>query len=82
MELKYIVVRLEDNSEHAIVFGSKLEHRHVAAIHSASSNRIVMSAGFTAGGEVYGYSESLRGLGSRPQDAELIRLLGIGGSEI
>jgi hypothetical protein len=73
MELKYIVVRLEDNSEHAIVFGKKVTHRHVARCHNASVGPWLVSAGFTADGQVYGFSESLNGLASRPEDAELIR---------
>lgn len=76
MELKYIIVKLNENDqdEAAIIFSKKLMHKAVARIHRIPEY-IVVSAGFCSidGDKVaaWGHSETLN-KSSRPQDKDII----------
>lgn len=75
--MKYIIVR-KQGVELGIVFGNVLAHREVARIHNCN-DVVVVSAGFCSVDadfdntwSTWGESESLRGMKSRPEDAEIL----------
>lgn len=75
--MKYLVVRDEEDKEHGIIFPDAVVHKVVARLHRASDVRVI-SAGFcewlglSERWNVWGESESLRGMKSRPEDAEIL----------
>lgn len=72
--MKYLIVRDQQEKEHAIIFPEELVHADIARVHRATNLRVV-SAGFcTIGDQVsaWGESESLRGMKSRPEDLAII----------
>lgn len=76
--MKYIIVKgpIPNEEKSAIVFPDRLSHRDVARIHRANKNDVrLIGAGFCSIGEsvkVWGKSETLRGMESRLEDAEII----------
>lgn len=78
MEYKYIIVKgpVPDEELSAIIFPKRVSHREVAHIHRANDNCFrLVGAGFCTIGQtvsVWGESESLRGMKSKPEDAEVI----------
>lgn len=75
--MKYLVVRDQEEKEYAIIFPNEVVHKIVARLHRASDVRVV-SAGFcewlsaAERWNVWGESESLGGMNSRPEDAEVL----------
>ena len=79
--MKYIVTTNEDLGEEIFLFPRSVNHSIIAEEVSSLRNqrhgdwrrvqRKVVSAGFVEGGKCVGRSESL-GIGSRPQDSELL----------
>ena len=78
MEYKYIIVKgpVPDEELSAIIFPKRVTHRDVASIHRANDHCFRLAgAGFCTIGEtvnVWGESESLRGMKSKPEDADVI----------
>lgn len=81
-EMKYVVVRSSEIGEQLFIFPKNIDHDSFAEVlshirHGSPSDwrrvfRAPVSAGFTDGKTCYGSSETL-GLGSRKQDADLLR---------
>ena len=78
MEFKYIIVKgpVPDEKHSAIVFPKELSHKDVARIHRADEHDMRLAgAGFCTLNpvKVWGVSESLRGMPSKPEDAYIIK---------
>jgi len=81
VEMKYVVVSSDEAGEQLFIFPENIDHDVFAGVLSyikhggrnwTRPHRKPVSAGFTDGKECYGHSETL-GLGSRPQDSNLLR---------
>ncbi len=80
--MKYIVTRLKNGVEEIFLFPRAVNHDCMAELLGHIRNRThgnwervrrdVVSAGFVEGGVCTGRSESL-GIGSRPQDSDLLK---------